>query len=47
MPYTYAKPRSEEEKKEITPLVVDLINMSQKAIDAWKKNTLKRKQVQI
>lgn len=35
MPYKYAKPRPDEEKKEIYDKWRNLINMSQKALDAW------------
>jgi hypothetical protein len=38
MTYKYAKPRSDEEKKEIYDKWRNLINMSQKALDAWADN---------
>jgi len=38
MPYRYAKPRSDEEKKEIYDKWHKLINMSQKALDEWAVN---------
>ena len=38
MPYRYAKPRSDEEKKEIYDKWHKLINMSQKALDEWAEN---------
>ena len=38
MPNRYAKPRSNEEKKEIYDKWENLINMSQKSLDAWANN---------
>ena len=38
MGYKYAKPRSDEEKKEIYDKWHKLINMSQKALDSWAEN---------
>lgn len=38
MTYKYAKPRSDEEKKEIYDKWRNLINMSQKALDTWADN---------
>lgn len=38
MGYRYAKPRSDEEKKEIYDKWNKLINMSQKALDSWAEN---------
>ena len=38
MQYRYAKPRSDEEKKEIYDKWKKLINMSQKALDSWAEN---------